>query len=543
MRLAVALSLVPYGSRWQKLLPIMMAVAAFMLPIDALGGPTVTAVVNNYTFIQSGFSNSGVAPSSIIAIFGSGMANAPTGPVTLESSAGPTGIPTSLNGASISVTVGGKTVTPAMYYAIPTVIAAVLPASTPTGTGTLTVTYNGTASNAFSIQVVPSALGLDTYYGNGSGLVTMTDAKSGSLINYTNSASPGQIVTLWGTGLGADPADSDTVFTTTPHAVNQSSVQVYFGGVPGRVTYAGSSGYPGLDQINVIVPDPVGCNVAVTAVVGNVASNFPTAPIAQGGGVCSDPLFGITGSDLSMLSGQTNVNSAAVFVSQTSSTDSSGTQMMVSAALADFRHYPGAYGASSGSISIGSCIVTETPSAPTSTGLDVGTVSLMGPAGNYTLMAVPVVTGLYEASLPVGATTPGGTFVFNWTGGAIVGASSVTITLPTPFLTWTNESASTTVTRSQGIHVTWTGGSPASFVIISGTSSPPGGLAASFVCYAPQSALEFTVPSYVTELLPAGSGTLGLVNTTPYKRFTAPGLNSGAAWGSNGNGLGSVTYQ
>jgi hypothetical protein len=382
---------------------------------------------------------------------------------------------------------------------------------------------------------------LDTYYGTGTGLITATNATTGALFNYTNSASPGQTITLWGTGLGADPEDSDTVFTTTPHPVNQSSVQVYFGGVPGTVTYAGSSGYPGLDQINVIVPDPVGCNVSVTAVVGNVPSNFPTAPLAQGGGECSDPLLGITGAALSMLSGETNVNSAAAFVGQTIATDASGTQMTVSSAIADFRHYPGVYPAAGGSISIGGCLVTETPGSDTSTALDVGTITLTGSTGNFTLMGPEL--GLYEAALPNSATTPGTTFEFNWTGGSVVGASSVMVTLPDPFLIWTNESASTTVNRAQGIQVNWTGGTPGSFVIISGTSSPPGGLATSFVCYAPQSALKFTVPSYVTDLLPPGSGTLGLVDTTPYKRFTAPGLNGGAAWASNGNALSSVTYQ
>ena len=523
-----------------RYLSATVVASALILPIAAQAGPTVTGVVNNYSFIPSGYPNSGVAPSSIIAIFGSGMANAPTGSLTLESSAGPAGIPKSLNGASISVTVGGKTVNPAMYFAIPTQIAAVLPASTPVGNGTLTVTFNGAASNAFPIQVVSSALGLDTYYGTGSGLITATNASTGALFNYMNSASPGQTITLWGTGLGADPEDSDTVFTSTPHAVNQSSVQVYFGGVAGTVTYAGSSGYPGLDQINVIVPDPVGCNVAVTAVVGNVASNFPTAPLAQGGGECSDPALGITGGDLSSLSGESNVNNAAVYVAQTMSTGAGGTQTTVSAGVADFRHYP-VYPASTSSISVGSCLVTETPGSSTSTALDVGTITLMGAAGTYTLQGG--VIGINEATLPNSVTTPGAAFTFSWTGGSGVSASSVMVTLPDPFLVWTDQSASTTVTRSQGIHVTWTGGLPGSFVIISGTSSPPGGLATSFVCYAPQSALAFTVPSYVTELLPAGNGTLGLVDTTPYKRFTAPGLNGGAAWASNGNGLGSVTYQ
>ncbi len=525
-------------SRRLRLLPVSVTVAAFILPVGAQAGPAVTGVVNNYSFTPSGLPNSGVAPSSIITVFGTGMAAAPTGTVTLESSVGPAGIPKSLNGTSISVTVGGTTVTPAMYYAIPTQIAAVLPAATPIGNGTLTVTYNGSASNAFPIQVVPSAVGLDTYYGTGAGLITATNAKTGALFNYMNSASPGQTITLWGTGLGADPEDSDTVFTMTPHSVNQSMVQVYFGGVPGTVTYAGSSGYPGLDQINVVVPDPVGCNVSVAVVLGGHASNFPSVPLATSGGICSDPLLGITGADLSKLSGETNVNSGAVLVGQTSS---SGTGMTASAAIADFRHYPGGYDTTGGSLSIGSCIVTEPLGAPSSTGLDVGTLSVKGPGGNLTLMDPE--TGLYASTIPAASTTPGATFVFSWTGGSVVGPSSATVTLPNPFLAWTNASAYATVTRSQGIHVIWTGGSPGSFVIISGTSSPPGGLAIGLVCYAPQSALQFDVPSYVTELLPAGSGTLGLVDTTPYQSFTAPGLNHGTAWGSNGVGLSNVKYQ
>src|SRR5580704_10571062 len=88
------------------------------------GTPTVTGVTNNYSFIPSGFTNSGVTPSSIITIFGANMAAPVTGGVTLQSSAG-SGIPTALNGTSISVTVNGKTVTPGIYYATPTQIAAV----------------------------------------------------------------------------------------------------------------------------------------------------------------------------------------------------------------------------------------------------------------------------------------------------------------------------------------------------------------------------------------------------------------------------------
>jgi uncharacterized protein (TIGR03437 family) len=518
------------------------------------GSPTVTGVTNNYSFIPSGFSNSGVTPSSIITIFGANMAAPVTGTLTLQSSAG-SGIPTALNGTSISVTVNGKTVTPGIYYVTPTQIAAVLPAATPTGTGTITVTYNNVASNAFTIQVVPSAFGLDTYYGTGNGLITATDAQTGALFNYTSSAAPGEIITLWGTGLGADSADSDTVFTTTPHAVNQGSVQVWIGGAQATLGYAGSSGYPGLDQINVTIPAGLtGCNVSIVVVVNNVASNFATAPINQGGGVCSDPVFGITGSQLTMLSGQTNVKSGDVFLGQfiTPNTNGSGT-MTENVASADFQSVTGSYyGAASGSVSVGSCIVTEVFSATGignvhSTGLDAGTVSLTAPDGSsYTLMTIPGVPGIYTALLSASAIpSSGGTGTFSWTGGsgttAVVGASSATVVLPNPLLSWTNQAAGATVTRSQGALVTWTGGAPGTLVYISGASSS-GSANGSFVCYAPQSALQFTVPAYVLDTLPAGHGSLSVENITQYKTFTAPGIDFGTAFGFTGIMINS-TYQ
>ncbi len=108
--------------------------------------PTITAIQNNYSYILPGLPNYGIAPGTLFIIKGSGLATATT-PV-LQSSAAP-GIPKQLNGASVTVTVNGVTTNPGLYYAIGTQIAAVLPASTPVGTGTITVT-NGTAPPCFS---------------------------------------------------------------------------------------------------------------------------------------------------------------------------------------------------------------------------------------------------------------------------------------------------------------------------------------------------------------------------------------------------------
>jgi uncharacterized protein (TIGR03437 family) len=519
------------------------------------GGPQITGVTNNYSYIPTGFPNSGIAPGTIFLIFGSGMSQAPAGNVTLQSSASP-GIPTQLAGATLSVSAGGKTFTPGMYYATPTQIAAVLPSGTPTGTATITVTYNNAASNAFQFQVVPSALGLNTYYGTGSGLVVAVNAVSGTIYGYTNSAKPGDTIILFGSGLGADTADSDTVYTTSPHPVS-TPLQIYFGGVAGTVAYGGSSGYPGYDQINVIIPAnaPTGCYVGLVAVTGSGAaatsSNFGSLPIASGGGECNDSIFGISGSTISTLGSQTTVRSGDVFVGQliepTSSTDN--TPQTDNIAFASFSKDTGTSYAtsSSSSFSLGSCSVTEvitssTGSTGTSVGLDAGTINLTGPAGTYGLSKF--VTGSYEASLPAGAiTSSGGAFTFNGAGGVDVGSFNTTINLPNPLLNWTNQSTDATVNRAQGIPISWTGGASNSYVVITGSSSnTTTGASGSFTCITTQTALSFTVPSYVTSTLPAGSGSLDVENIANYGTFTATGLDIGIAFGFTGASINS-TYQ
>ena len=50
--------------------------------------------------------------------------------------------------------------------------------------------------------------------------------------------------------------------------------------------------------------------------------------------------------------------------------------------------------------------------------------------------------------------------LFTGPGGADVGSFNATINLPNPILTWTNQSAAATITRTQGVTVNWTGGAP-----------------------------------------------------------------------------------
>ncbi len=519
-------------------------------------GPQITGVTNNYSYIPTGFPNSGIAPGTIFLIFGSSMSQAPAGAVTLQDTV--TGIPTQLLGATLSVSAGGKTFTPGMYYATPTQIAAVLPSGTPTGTATITVNYNNATSNAFQFQVVPSALGLNTYYGTGSGLVIAVNAANGTIYGYTNSAKPGDTIILFGSGLGADTADSDTVYTSSPHSVN--TPLIYFGGVAAKALYGGSSGYPGYDQINVTIPAnaPLDCFVALAAVTtsgsSTTVSNFANLPISASGGDCNSPVFGLTGTTITSLSGQGTVRSGSVIIAQLvepAIPPATGTKTD-NIAEANFQKETGSsFGSSNGSFySIGSCFVSEVVSASgggtvTSTGLDAGSsIGLTGPAGSYTLTESTFSKGSYVALLPSTAiTSTGGAFTFTGTGGADVGSFNATITLPNPILTWTNQSAAATVTRTQGVQVNWTGGAPGTYVIISGNSSDPNsGASGSFTCVAPQSALTFTVPSYVTLTLPAGTGSLIVENGTSFGTFTASQLDHGTTFGFTGVEINN-TYQ
>ncbi|MGD1091097.1 MAG: hypothetical protein ABSB35_03785 [Bryobacteraceae bacterium] len=528
------------GSNIAKVLVTANSGGSITLQYDTFGasstgpsGPTVTNVENGSSTIPPGFPNSGVAPSSLIVIHGTGMSDA--GTAVLQDTM--KGLPLTLNGASVSVTVNGVTVHPALYYTDtnPSQLAAVLPAATPVGTGTITVTYNNVPSTPAPIQVVSSAPGITTYE-NGTGVAT--DAVTGALLGFTSSGTPGETIILWGTGLGADPADSDTTYTSTPH---QTSVplQVYIGGVQANVVYQGASVYPGVDVIGLVIPAsvPTGCYVSLEAVVGTVVSNVVSLPIAAGGGACSDPEFGITGSQISSLSGQSTVPYGSVYVAQTTSPGTTpGTTQVSDVASAYFEQVAGTSYAGSGPVSLGGCSLTQTvvgSTPPTVTGLDAGTITVTGPSGGpVTLTAEPGLTGLYFTQLPAGAIpSSGGSFTFNGAGGAVVGPFMATVNFPNPLLSWTNQSAAATVTRSQGLTVTWQGGAAGSYVQIGGSSSSSS-VSASYTCTAPVAAGQFTVPSYILLAMPAGSGTTMVQNSTSIGSFSVKGIEAGTSFGS-----------
>jgi uncharacterized protein (TIGR03437 family) len=490
------------------------------------GVPLITQVVNNSSYIPPGFPNSGIAPSGVFAVFGSGLAD--PGPPVPQASKAP-GLPLTLSGTNLTVVVNGVTTHPAFYYVSQTQLAAVLPTATPVGTGTLTVTYRGNTSAPVPIQVVPNALGINTY-SNGVGVVT--DANTYALLSYTNSGSPGQTIVLWGTGLGADAADSDTTYTATPHSVH-TPLQIYIGGVQANILYQGSSGYPGINQIDLVIPKtvPTGCWIPVAAVTGGVVSNVVTISINDGGGACVDPPTGITGNQITPPNGKA-LKAGLVSLIQTNSPGKGATRTLTNSANAAFEQYSGLY-PNRNPVSPGGCILTQEPAPvpfPNIVGLDTGDITITGPSEPAVTLKSQGIQGAFYAILPADAIpSSGGTFTFQGAGGKDVGPFTSTLTLTSPLLTWTNQSAAATIDRTKGLLVTWTGGNPGTYVFVTGTSTSTGlQLLGGYTCLVPIDAGQFTVPSYILSGLPAGTGGAALQNYV-YGSLSASGIDIGVA--------------
>ena len=494
--------------------------------------PIITRLQNNYSFILPGLPNYGIAPGSLFAIFGTGLST--SAPPVLQSSAAP-GLPKTLNETSASVTVNGVTTTPALYYTSATAVAAVLPSTTPVGSGTITLTYNGQSSSPAPIQVIPSAVGLDTVYGTGAGRGIITDA-SFKVLGLTNSATPGQHVVLWGSGVGADTSNDDRTFPQNQNNLTSVPMQVIIGGISADILYRGRSQYPGVDQINVAVPANVtpGCYVSVVVVTGSTTSNTVTLPVNPNGGPCSDPASGLSGSRLQSLAekGATAVNSGAVTVSQ--NTSPAGT--VTATAALYFVSVEGAeYGAGYLYASEGGCVVVE-PGLPLGEvlqgALDAGTIHLNGPSGG---LAVGGGAGFYSGQLPAGsATNFAGTYTFTGSGGKDVGSFEVAVNVPSPFHL-TNTGVLASITRSLGSTLSWSGGFPNGDVQVSGAASTQAGTA-SFLCHAPSSAGQLTIPPSILLGLPAAAIRLNVTNITAPQTVSATGLDVALAFGS-------VTFQ
>ncbi|MBI4444033.1 MAG: hypothetical protein HY649_11760 [Acidobacteria bacterium] len=547
----------------------VLVIATFVVLAAHAQQPSIASdgIRNGASYALSGLPNAGIAQGSIFIVFGQNM-----GPASLvQVSSFP--LPTSqgLAGTSVKVTVGGTTVDAIMLYTLAGQVAAVLPSNTPLGSGTVTVTYNNQTSNSAPVTVVRNSFGTFTLNqaGSGPGVIQNYNSAADAPFNtVTEAARPGQVVILWGTGLG--PVSGNEAGQALPGDMANVNARVLVGGREAAVQYRGRSGCcVGIDQVNFVVPQGVeGCYVPVAIQIGNVVSNYASMAISSSGKVCSDP-GGFTTSELDAARASGSFRLGSVSLSRTIlkfsepglpamefKTDSGGASFYSFA----FNRFVQSQGLS-GLSTIGSCVVSTFRSGGsaadpvTGTGLEAGpAISISGPLGSKQLPRT--AAGIYSAALsdPFGGTAylePGSYSVNNGGGGSganAVGSFQVTHTIPAT-LQWTNEASISTVNRAQGVQVTWSGGDPNSNVQIIGSSSSSQGAGATFICVERTSAGNFTVPAAVLLALPpsatgpSGAGGILMVgSSTNPARFSATGLDAGFLSSTVLTGK-TVTYQ
>jgi uncharacterized protein (TIGR03437 family) len=217
--------------------------------------PAPTAVVN-----AASLTAGPVAPSSLISIFGSKLADTEPGSVT--------GLPGSLGGTTLSI--NGKAAP--LLFVSPSQINAQVPFGVPPGPSVATLQVTNMPAVSIEFSVVSVAPGIFTSGGN-QAWVRNAD---GSLNTPGNPASAGSRVSVYLTGLGAAaPQVSDGEPALTAVALRAVyPVTARIGQYDATVISAGlRSGSVGVYQVDLLVPATEDGSYPLVVTVNGVASN------------------------------------------------------------------------------------------------------------------------------------------------------------------------------------------------------------------------------------------------------------------------------
>ena len=510
-------------------LPLLLLTALLLLPAGSgAAAPNISfsGVVNGAGFMPPPRPGSAIAQGSIFSIFGAGLGpdpgvTAPEPPLL-----------TSLAGVSVRVlTPAGDSVDALLLYAGPSQINAVMPSGTAAGLNFLSVTFAGETSPAVPIKVVRSSFGVFTRRlappagssrpGPRFAIVQNVMGNGELQLNGPGTpAKPGQVVTLWGTGLGA-ALGSDSI----PSEARQSEtlVEVEVGGQAARMSYSGRSPCcPGVDQINLRIPDdaPLGCFVPISVRVrGVVYSNVEPISISAGGSRCQ-----AAGALIVLDEGQRAGRISLSRMVNTGEVNDVVEGVFLEAARA---LPPAALPAP------GACLLLFGPPVFTVILLDAGPqLSISGPAGP---ISVAQQGRVYRALAPPGPLLLGpGSYSVSGPGGADVGSFSASIEVPEP-PEWDLGEAATRITRNRGFTVAWQGPAAPSRNETETSITLTTGGSEILVCAGPADGRALSVPpSFLTNLpqsdrRPRGTEDLRFSSLwrPPDARFSASGLDEG----------------
>ncbi len=553
----------------------MKFVSTALFCLAAIGSawaqPTLRGLANAANY------SAGIAQGSIFVAFGTNM-----GPATIvQASAFP--VPTTLAGTSMRFTpvAGGTFYDALIAYTLGAQVAGILPSQTPVGDYNVTVTYNNSTSAPLRVSVVSRNFALVSLAGSGTGPAVIQNFVAGAatlpINQFGTPAKPGQTLILYGTGMGPIAARDDQP-PGLQDLKGPTSLRVFVGDVEIDPIYAGRSpGSPGLDQINLTLPANVtlGCTVPLRIrVAGAFTNSTTTVSIApDGASICTHPIYSadalrrldaggaLTFGSFALSSQSIQVSILGQNLNIKTEAVSGEFEAVTLSTIADVTssNTAGLF------VNIGSCAVSRVLAdqsgnvvGVTAKLLDAGTaLTLNGPG--ITNKPVPKTggTNFYSAALgdPTGGLFPGivipgqtpsagitpGNFTLAGNGGTDVGAFSASVRVPAPIV-WTNQASFSTVIRSSGLTVNWTGGEATDIITIFGSSGVRAGGTmqnpifdtSTFICTAKGDARTFTVPAAVLSQLAAstgsitdgtGVGILALQQTTSSEtngRFSAP---------------------
>ncbi len=223
------------------------------------------------------FASGSVCPGSIVSIFGNNLAAA-TGAATSFP------LPTNIKGTQVAI----NGLAAPLFFVSASQINAQVPWELDGQTqASLTVTAGGQTSAAVLANLSLFGPGVFSTNGQGNGQGAILDAQY-RLVDSSNPATPGSVVLIYCTGLGAvanqaltgspSPSDSVDLTATTPTVV--------IGGSPAPVLFSGlAPGWVGLYQINAQVPATVTAGISTVSVsIGGVALNVVTMPVLSSAG-------------------------------------------------------------------------------------------------------------------------------------------------------------------------------------------------------------------------------------------------------------------
>jgi uncharacterized protein (TIGR03437 family) len=506
-------------------------------------------IANSASSLPFGIPAGTIAQGSIFSIYGRSL-----GPATgVQPSAFP--LQAALSGVSVSVTDGITSLNANPVYVSASQVNAIMPSNTPIGTVSVRVTVNGSTSNSVPVRIGSASLGLFTALGTGAGpgiIFNYVTAANQPLNSATTPAKPGQVVTMWGTGLGPVPADN-----VAPTAGNLPvGIEVFVGGKLAPTSYHGRSPCcAGDDQIVFQVPldAPAGCWVPVDVrLAGTAVSNTVTMAVTSDGSSCvtsaSSPAKAfIQGGKVGLLAPmRADINQSA---------PNSPLDLRTDLLVARFGQEKGGPLAFNPLVSLppaGTCtaysgqgdwfISANLPNlAPSVKALDAGggTVTAGGKSGTYVAAYSPLLLGYLGSSNPANTQTGDTTLLapgsvkIQIAGGADVPSFNAAATMLSP-LTWTNQSQVSTVNRADDLQLTWTGGSGQTIAAIGGNVDVITNSSGIFVCVASPGATSITVPAPVLANVPEGRGSpqyskgaVFLVGAGASGTFNASGLDQG----------------